>query len=123
VVIRTEDVDQVVEAALAFIEMICDVGCEVGLDAIFAHDDAIFFIAKVRCRKPGSTVLLIQYATFFEYRECVIDTTGPGEALFGIPGVERDSKLGEIFFDVSQDRFEGLLSNAIKSAFFRKASM
>ena len=38
--IGTENIDQVIEAALAFVEVISDVGGEVGLVAILANDDA-----------------------------------------------------------------------------------
>jgi predicted ATP-grasp superfamily ATP-dependent carboligase len=48
VVVGAPDVDHLVETALELVEVVGDVGGEIGVDAVFALDDAILFVAKGR---------------------------------------------------------------------------
>ena len=66
--VRSADIDQLIETALALLEMISDIGREVGPDAVLAHHDAIFFIAEVHCPEPRRAVFLIQHAAFLHSR-------------------------------------------------------
>ncbi len=58
VVVGAEDRHQQVEAALALVEVVGDVGGEVGLLAVGAHHDAVFLVAEQRGAEPGRAVLL-----------------------------------------------------------------
>ena len=48
VVVGAQDVNQVIIPAFALVEVIGDVGGEVGLDAVVAHDDAILVVPELR---------------------------------------------------------------------------
>ena len=80
--IGAENIDQVIEAALAFVEVISDVGGEVGLVAILANDDAIFLITELSRREPGRAIFDIQHAAFFQHGQRGIDAAGGRQALF-----------------------------------------
>ena len=57
VVVRAPDVDQQLVAALALVEVIGDVGGEIGLLAIGAHHHPILVIAELGGLEPLGTVL------------------------------------------------------------------
>jgi hypothetical protein len=50
--IGAPDVEQVLETTLEFIEDIGDIRREVGLDAVIAHHDAVFFVAVLGALEP-----------------------------------------------------------------------
>ena len=52
VVVGAEDVDQLVEAALALVEVIGDVGGEIGVLAVLAHDHAVLLVAELGRAEP-----------------------------------------------------------------------
>ncbi len=51
-VIGAPDVDDAIKTALELVEVIGNVGGELGVDAVVALDHAIFFIAKSRGAEP-----------------------------------------------------------------------
>ncbi len=115
VMIGAEDVDQVIEAAFAFLVMIGNVGSEVGLRAVLANDDTVFLVAKIRCLEPRGAISLVEHVTLFEHRECLVDCITPGETLFGVPAIEGHAEFPKIVFDVVANRVERLLADVIKT--------
>ena len=79
--IGTEYVNEVIKTAFTFVEVVSDVRCKVGLDAVLANDDPVFFIAELRRRKPGRAVFLVEDAARFQNRERVVDTARLRQAL------------------------------------------
>ena len=103
VVIRAEHVDQLVESALALVQVVRDVGGEVGLDAVFAHDDAVLFVAEVRGAEPFGPVFLVDDAVPAQQVECMLDRAIVGQAAFAEPAVEPDTELVKVLADVGED--------------------
>ena len=58
VVVGTEQVDLVREAAVALVEVVGGVGGEVGVDAVAATDDAVLVVAEVGGAHPDGVVLV-----------------------------------------------------------------
>ena len=69
VVVGAPDVDQGVEAALKFVEVVGDVGSEIGVLAVLALDDAILLVAEIRGTEPSRAILFVEMACLFEHGE------------------------------------------------------
>ncbi len=115
--VRAENVDQSVEAPLALVEMIGDVGCEIGPGAVLAHDHAVFLVAEIGRPKPGGAVLLVQHAAFLEHGQCLVDAMALRQALLGKPAIEGDAELRQVVLDVVANAVERLLPDAIEAVF------
>ena len=73
VMVGAEDRHQQVEAALALVEVVGDVGSEVGLLPVGAHHDAVLLVAEERGPEPGRAVLLEHVAVRAQAPERAVD--------------------------------------------------
>ncbi len=119
-VIRPENVDQAIEAAFPLVEVVGDIGGEIGLRAVLADDHAVLLVAEVGRTKPGGAVFLVKHAAFFEHGERIVDPVAFRQALLGEPAVEGDAELGQVVLDVVADAVERLLPHAIEAVFAEK---
>ena len=106
VMVGAEQINQVIEAALTLVVVICNIRCEIGFGAILSNDNTVFVIAEAGRRKPGCAILFVQYATFFEHAKRVVDAIAFRQLLLRIPAIESDAELGKVIFDVLADRLQ-----------------
>ncbi len=71
--IGAQHVDETREPPLALLQMIGDIGREVGLLAVLAHHHAILLVAELGGAEPERAVAPLQPSTRFKHRERVID--------------------------------------------------
>ena len=71
--VGAENVDEMIEVALSFVEMVGDIGGEVSFHTVFTYDDTIFFVAEFHRRKPGCAISLVEDVTLLENGERVIN--------------------------------------------------
>ncbi len=115
--VGAEDGDQQLEAALALVEVIGDVGGEVGLLAVGAHHDAVFLVAEGSRAEPGGAVLLEGMAVGAQPLQRAVDRSAVravAEVAFGVPAVEADAELGQVVADVGEDRRESLVEHGLE---------
>src|SRR2546423_11896757 len=87
-----QHVDETREAALALLQVIGDIGGEVGLLAVLAHHHAILLVAELGGAEPQRTVAPLQPAPRFEHRQRVIDRAAVRERALGGPVIEERSE-------------------------------
>jgi len=93
-----------VEAALALVEVVGDVGGEVGLDAVLADHDAVLVVAELGGAEPGGAVLDVEPALLAKPLERAVDRAAVGERLLAGPDVEVHSEAVEVAADVREHR-------------------
>ena len=91
------------ETAFALVQVIGDVGREVRLDAVLAHDDAVLLVAEVGGAKPLRAILLVDDAVPAQQVERVVDRAAVLEAALAEPAVVADAELLEVVADVGED--------------------
>ena len=106
VVVRAEYVDQRVETADAFVEVIGDIRCEVSAYAVLALHDPVFIVAKGGGAKPQRAVFLIQMSSRAQPLERPIDGAAGDELALRRPAVKLDAKRREVVAYVGQHRIE-----------------
>ena len=104
--ISTEDIDQMIEAAFALVEMISNVRSEISLDAVFADDHTILLVTEIGCPKPRCAIFFIQHAAFFENGQGIVYTIARRQALFGVPAIKCDAELRQVVFNIGANGFE-----------------
>ena len=104
--VRTENVDQVIVVPLPLSVVIGNVGGEVSLLAIVTNDNAVLFISVVRRTKPRGAVFLIEHAPLFQHGQCIVNQVVLGQALLGEPAVKGDTKFSKIILDVIENGLE-----------------
>ena len=105
VVVRAPDVDQQFVAALQLVEVIGDVGGEVGLLAVGAHHHAVFVVAEFGGLEPLGAVLGVHAAADLRSSaSACVDGAALVELALRIPAVEAHAELFEIVADVGHHR-------------------
>jgi hypothetical protein len=88
VVVGAPDVDDAVEAALVLVEVVGDVGGEVGEEAVLALHDAVLLVAEGRRAEPLGAVLQVDVPGRLELGHRALDQAGVEQALLREPLVE-----------------------------------
>jgi len=101
-----EHVDEAREAALALVEVVGDVGGEVGLLAVLAHHHAVLLVAELGGAEPQCPFLAIQPVLRLEHAERVVDRAARGERALRAPAVEDHAELAQVLADVGEHRLE-----------------
>lgn len=57
--VRAPDIDHLFVTALEFIQVISDVGCEIGKLAIFPLHHPVFLVAEIGGTEPDRAILLV----------------------------------------------------------------
>ena len=114
-VIRAEHVDQDLEATLAFVEVIGDIRSEIRLDAVLAHDDAIFIVAELRGAKPLRAVLLVHAILLTQFHDRAIDRTAGRELALRGPAIEAHTERGEIIANLAEHLVEAVLQHLLEA--------
>ena len=104
VMIRAPDVDQQFVPALQFVEVIGDVGGEVGFLTIGADHHAVFVVAELRGLEPLRAIFRVDTAALAQLGQGAIDGAALVELAFGVPPVEAHAELFEIVADVGHHR-------------------
>ena len=107
VMVRAPDVDQQIVAALPLVEVVGDVGGEIGLLAVGAHHHAVFVVAELRRLEPLGAILRVHAAALAQLVQRLVDGAAAVELALGIPAVEAHAELFEIVADVGHHRVAG----------------
>lgn len=76
------DVDDFVEIMFEFVQVIGDVGGEIGIQVVFVLDDVVFFVVEGSGFELVGVVLYVQMVVFFEQIDVVGDEVGVEQGLF-----------------------------------------
>src|SRR5207344_2097666 len=87
VMIGTQHIHHPIETALHFVQMVGDIGREVGVVAVFTLHDAVLFVTEVRASEPARSVLQIYMPTLLESRDRSFDEAIVKERLLREPAV------------------------------------
>ena len=102
VVVGAPDVDDLVEAALELVQVVGDVGCKIGVEAIFALDDTVLLVAEGGRAEPLGAVLHVEVPLLLEQADATRDQPGVVERLLRKPDVEMDTEFLEVVAAVGQ---------------------
>ncbi len=114
VVVRAPDIKQVLEAAPALVADESDVGGEVRLNAVFAHDHSILLIAVCGALEPQCAVLEVGMARRLQRGDRSIDLATVDQRAFREPGIVSHAELGQVFADIGEDAAESQIQHAAK---------
>jgi hypothetical protein len=87
--VRAPDIEYTIEAAFELVDVISDVGGEVGVDAVVALDHAVLLVAEVGGAEPQGAVLFVNVAVLLHGGDGAVDHAGFVQGLFREPGVEK----------------------------------
>ena len=113
VVVGAPDIDDLVETTLEFVEMVGDVGGEIGVQAVFPLYDAVFFIAESGGTEPFGTILHVDVPFFFQQRDATCDQAGVVKGFLGEPDFEFDAEFLQIAAAIFQLLVECMLVHIV----------
>jgi hypothetical protein len=96
VMVGSPDVDDALEAAFVFVEVVGDVRREVGVKTVVALHDAILLVAKSGRPEPAGAILNVEMTFFVEPLDATRDQADIKQRLFGKPHVEMHTGFLEI---------------------------
>jgi hypothetical protein len=102
VVVGAPDVDHLVEAALELVEVVGDVGGEIGIEAVVALHDAVLLVAEGGGLEPSGAVLEVDVAGLFQLLDGARHHAGVVEAALGEPDVEMHAEFLEVGAAIGQ---------------------
>ncbi len=111
-VIGAQDVEQVLEAALALVEVVGDVGGEIGPRAVLPHDHPVLLVAEIGRAEPLGAVLLVDHVVLPQQVERMVDRAAVGQAAFGEPAVVANAEFRKVVADVGEDVREAEIEHA-----------
>ena len=103
VVVGAPYVDDPIESSLELVEVIGDVGGEVGALSVGPDQHAVLFVAVRRGVEPERSVSLVGFATLAQDLEGAWDGPRGDERALGEPVVEHHPETGQIVADPAQD--------------------
>ena len=112
-VVRAEHVQQALEATFALVEVVGNVGREVGLRAVFADHDPVLLIAELGRPKPGRAVLLVKAALAAQACERAVDRAVRGQRPLREEGLELDAEVREPLADAVRHPFQRQLKDLV----------
>ena len=117
-VVGTEDIDSLVEAAChELIVVVSDIGDNVGGDTVCPDEYEILVSAEISCPEPCGTVLLVGMPRFSELFNDLPGLSAVVESAFTEPVVVLDAVLSEVTFK-SLDVYRERISDECLSALF-----
>ena len=100
-VIRTPDVDEVVEPASQLVRVVREIVEQVGRRTVALHEHAVALIPELLGEEPGRSVALLGQSRGGESFEGRVDFAALVEGALGEPGVEVHSDAREIAFELA----------------------
>jgi hypothetical protein len=89
VVVGAPDVDDAVEAPLELVQVVGDVGGEVGVDAVVAPHHPVLLVAEGGGAEPQGAVLFVEVAVLAQLFHGLVDEAGFMQGLLGEPACRR----------------------------------
>ncbi len=117
VMIGAPDVQQMIEAALQFVEDIGNVRRKIRLDAVLADHHAILLVAVVGTLEPQRAVLEVGVSALFQGIDRALHRTVVAQGALGKPAIEGDAEFAQILADVAQDFPERQIEHAAECGF------
>ncbi len=105
-VVGAEHVDAQVEAAGSLVEVVGDVGGDVGRCAVALDDDAVLVVAVVGSAQPDGAVLLVDAAGLAQLGDGLIDAPGGVHRVFVGVDVEVGAELVQGLLDVGEHQID-----------------
>ncbi|EXI74510.1 MAG: hypothetical protein AW07_01741 [Candidatus Accumulibacter sp. SK-11] len=100
--VGTPDVDQALEAPFTLVEVVGDVGREIGVEAIVALHDPVLLVTESGRAEPAGTILQIEMTRLRQSLDAARDQAGGEQRLLGEPDVEVHAGFLEIAAAVGQ---------------------
>src|SRR6185312_716571 len=115
VMVRAQDIDEPLKPQLALLEVVRDIGGEIGLYPILANDHTILLIAEFGRSEPDRAILLVEAALGFELLERVVDLALVAQLAFRVPPVENHAELCEVIANIREHFAQRQLENPAES--------
>ena len=102
-VVGAPNVDHAIKAALKLVQVVGDVGGEVGGLAVVAFYHAVFVVTKAGGQKPQCAVALFNVAVVLQAGDGAADLVGVGsQAALGKPLLIVHAEFAEVFANIAQ---------------------
>jgi hypothetical protein len=106
VVVGAKHVDAQVGTSLTLVEVVRDIGSDVGRVAVALDDDAVFVVAEVGGPQPGCAVLLVDFADVTQPGDGRLDATAAVHRVFVRVDVEVGAEVVQRLFDVGEHQVD-----------------
>ena len=106
-VVRTPQIDDALEATLELLHVVGNVRSEVGGLTILANDNAVFFVAELRCAKPDRAVLVVGMPGGAQTRDGAVDGAAGDQRSLRVPAVEGHAELFQVLANLGQLAVQG----------------